>query len=41
MELPRQPVVSHEEVLAIGRQKAEVMKQLIARIVLLCNEHRQ
>jgi purine-nucleoside phosphorylase len=38
MELPRQSVVSHEEVLAIGRQKAEVMKKLVARIVLLCEQ---
>ncbi len=27
------PVVSHDDVLAVGRQKAEAMKQLVARII--------
>jgi purine-nucleoside phosphorylase len=32
-QLPVTQVVSHEEVLEVGREKANVMKQLVERIV--------
>ncbi|GLB39997.1 putative the purine nucleoside phosphorylases catalyze the phosphorolytic breakdown of the N-glycosidic bond in the beta- (deoxy)ribonucleoside molecules, with the formation of the corresponding free purine bases and pentose-1-phosphate [Lyophyllum shimeji] len=35
IELPKEDVVSHDEVLAVGRQKAEVMKKLVGSIVEL------
>jgi len=38
VEVPVLPVVSHEEVIARGREKAEMMKRLVARIVDLSNE---
>ena len=33
LDLPPAVTVSHEEVLSIGKQKAEVMRQLVARII--------
>lgn len=38
VEVPVLPVVSHEEVIARGREKADMMKRLVARIVDLSNE---
>ncbi|GBE89952.1 Putative purine nucleoside [Sparassis crispa] len=35
IEMPESEVASHEEVLAVGRQKAEVMKSLVARVIEL------
>jgi len=35
VELPQAQVVSHEEVLEIGREKAEVMRALVEQIVTL------
>lgn len=35
VELPQEPVVSHDEVLAVGREKAELMKKLVESIVEL------
>ncbi|RDB28117.1 Purine nucleoside phosphorylase [Hypsizygus marmoreus] len=35
IELPQVEVVSHEEVLAVGREKADVMKKLVERVVEL------
>ncbi|KAF8351958.1 hypothetical protein F5887DRAFT_933206 [Amanita rubescens] len=40
VELPVTPVVSHEEVIAKGKEKADVMKRLVARIVDLADEQR-
>jgi len=40
VELPALPVVSHEEVIAKGKEKADVMKRLVARIVDLTDEQR-
>jgi len=39
-ELPVLPVVSHEEVISKGKEKADVMKRLVARIVDLTDEQR-
>ncbi|KAJ3570888.1 hypothetical protein NP233_g4111 [Leucocoprinus birnbaumii] len=36
--LPTSQIVSHEEVLAIGKEKAEVMKSLVQRVVELLSE---
>lgn len=33
IQRPATPEVSHEEVLEVGRQKAEVMKALVAKII--------
>ncbi|KAF8624746.1 hypothetical protein AX17_007077 [Amanita inopinata Kibby_2008] len=38
VELPAIPIVSHEEVLAIGKEKADVMKRLVSRIVELSEQ---
>jgi purine nucleoside phosphorylase len=35
MELQESDVVSHEEVLAVGKKKADVMKMLVERIIEL------
>ncbi|KAG5353609.1 hypothetical protein C0989_004717 [Termitomyces sp. Mn162] len=35
VELPQIPTVSHEEVLAVGKEKAEVMKKLVEGIVTM------
>lgn len=35
MSLPVMPVVSHDEVLSVGKRKAEVMRSLVARIIEL------
>jgi purine-nucleoside phosphorylase len=35
LPVPPTKVVSHEDVLAVGRQKAEDMKKLVARIIEL------
>ncbi|KAG5728412.1 putative purine nucleoside phosphorylase [Termitomyces sp. T112] len=35
VELPQIPTVSHEEVLAVGKEKAEVMKKLVEGIVAM------
>lgn len=35
MELPKADVVSHEEVLAIGKEKGEVMRALVEKIIEL------
>lgn len=34
VERPATPTVSHEEVLAVGKSKAEVMRQLVERIII-------
>lgn len=34
MERPQTPTVSHEEVLEVGMSKAEVMRQLVERIII-------
>ncbi|EMD36915.1 hypothetical protein CERSUDRAFT_83946 [Gelatoporia subvermispora B] len=33
IEVPPEPVVNHEEVLTVGRLKAQVMKDLVARVI--------
>lgn len=33
IELPVSEVVSHEEVLTIGREKGNVMRQLVERVI--------
>jgi purine-nucleoside phosphorylase len=34
VERPPTPTVSHEEVLAVGKSKAEVMRQLVEQIII-------
>lgn len=34
MERPPTPTVSHEEVLAVGKSKAEVVRELVERIII-------
>lgn len=38
VELPKIPVVSHEEVLTISKQKADVMKKLVSRVIELSEQ---
>jgi hypothetical protein len=35
LERPVTPTVSHEEVLEVGRSKAEVMRRLVEKIVIM------
>lgn len=41
MEQPPTPKVSHEEVLLMGKEKAEVMKQMVQTIIALIEEERR
>jgi hypothetical protein len=38
LELPQVATVSHEEVLAVGKQRGEVMRDLVGKIVDLIIE---